>query len=49
MSDATPSFITLRGFHDAGEGIAFAVAELDLGRFWVLARRGRRPFSTPAR
>lgn len=33
-----PGFITLRGFHDAGEGVAFAVAELDPGRFWVLAR-----------
>ena len=38
MTDAKPSFITLRGFHEAGEGIAFAVAELDPGRFWVLGR-----------
>ena len=38
MTDAKPSFITLRGLHEAGEGIAFAVAELDPGRFWVLGR-----------
>ena len=38
MTDAKPSFITLRGLHEAGESIAFAVAELDPGRFWVLGR-----------
>jgi hypothetical protein len=31
-------FITLRGLHDAGGGIAFAVAELERGCFWVLYR-----------
>jgi len=39
MTDKTePGFITPRGLHDAGEGFAFVVAELDPGRFWVLAR-----------